>query len=452
MRIELLGGGGVRVPHLVHRLLAVRERLDLDEILLYDTDRRRAELMAGLCTALVRRRGPDLPLRVLDRPGGGGRVDFVLTAIRPGLDSGRARDERLCREVGLIAQETTGAVGFLMAMRTVAPLYQAVRASLETSPDAWVLNFTNPAGLMTEALTRQGVDRAVGLCDTPSHMLEQLEEALSVAPGSLDAHYFGLNHLGFFTALVDRDGRDRLGDVLARYDAIAEHVETLRYFSAETVRAIGQLPVEYVHFYLDRLDALRRQGESLGRGAQIEALNRELWRVVAGSLPNRPEEALDAYLRTMATRSATYLEAETGTRRGRSAEPEAYLDEAGYEVIAIRLMEALAGAGEGRLLLNVAGGGRVIGAPADEVYETSVRVDRDGIHVLDVTAPREWVRGLVGAVKSFERLALAAAAAPSRETFLAALTAHPLVADEGAALALLDHGRAAGLETLANLA
>ncbi len=452
MRLELLGGGGVRVPHLVYRVLAFKERLDLEEILLYDVDRRRAELMAALCTALARRRGVELPLRILDRPGGGGPVDFVLTAIRPGLDAGRARDERLCREAGLLGQETTGACGFLMALRTVGPLTDAVLRSLDTSPDAWVLNFTNPAGIMTEALGQHGVARALGLCDTPSHLLQEVENGLGLGPDGLDAHYFGLNHLGFFTALLDSEGRDRLPDLLKDYERLAERIDTLRYFPAEIVRAIGSLPVEYVHFYLDRTGTLARQARSEGRGGQIEGLNRTLWQAVADDMPGRPDAALDAYVKAMATRSATYLQAETGTARTQPAEWQTYLEEPGYEVVALRVIAALRGQGEARLLLDVAGGGAAVGAPAGEVYETSVLVDSAGVHVRPITPPSEWVRGLVGAVKAYERLTLRAAAEPTRETLLAALTAHPLVADVPSAIALLDKARAAGVEVVAGAA
>lgn len=452
MRLELLGGGGVRVPHLVYRLLAFKDRLDLDEILLYDADRRRVERMAALCTALAQRRGIDLPLRILDRPGGGGPVDFVLTAIRPGGDAGRARDERLCREVGLLGQETTGACGFLMALRTLGPLSEIVLRALETSPEAWVLNFTNPAGLMTEGLVRRGVSRTAGLCDTPSHLLEDLEAGLGLGPEGLEPHYFGLNHLGFFTALRDRDGRNHLPALLADYDRMATRIDTLRYFPAEVVRAIGNLPVEYVHFYLDRSGSLARQALSEGRGAQIEAINRTLWQAVADALPERPDDALDAYLKAMATRSATYLQAETGAARTQPPDWQSYLEEPGYEVVAIRVIEALRGAGDAQLLLDVAGGGAVVGAPPEEVYETLVRVDPQGLHVKPVTAPAEWVRGLVGAVKTYERLALDAAAEPSRESLLAALTAHPLVADAPRAIALLDRARDAGVEVVAGCA
>lgn len=454
MRIELLGGGGVRVPHLVYRLLKHRRELDLSEILLYDAVPARAAAMAALCEALVRRSGDaPLPLRVLDRPGGGGRVDFVLTAIRPGGDRGRARDEALCREVGLLGQETTGAGGFFMALRTLGPLTEAVGAALATSPAAWVLNFTNPAGLMTEALSALGVERVIGICDTPSHALAEIEQALDLEAGALTPDYFGLNHMGFFGALTDQSGTDRLPELFERYETLTARAETLRYFAPDVVRAIGALPVEYVHFYLDRRGAVERQARAeILRGAQIEALNTALWREVEAAMPDRPDTALDAYLRTMATRNATYFATETGASRRPLERPERYLESPGYEVVALAAMRALLGGPAATLMLDVPGGGARIGADAHEVFETTVRLDSSGVEVLAGRAPTGFVRGLVGAVKAFERLALEAWRRPGRAAVLAALLAHPLVADADAARRLLTLAEAAGVEGVAGVA
>ena len=448
MRIEVLGGGGVRVPHLVYRLLRHRSEIGLDEVLLYDSAPERAAAMGALLDALVARSGqPPLPIRVLERPDGGGRVDFILTAIRPGGDRGRARDEALCREVGLLGQETTGAGGMFMAIRTLGPLTEAVLRSLEASPDAWVLNFTNPAGLMTEALSALGVRRAIGICDTPSHFLQEIETALGVGAGALTPDYFGLNHLGFFSALVDQEGVDRLPGLLGRYEGYMPEIETFRYFAPAVVRAIGALPVEYVHFYLDRRGAVARQAQAdILRGAQVEGLNRNLWERVMAALPDHPEGALDVYLETMMTRDATYFATETGAARRAPERPEAYLEHPGYEVVALAAMRALTGGESVTLMLDVPGGGERIGAPAHEVFETAVAVDASGVRVVPGGPPGEFVRGLVAAVKSYERLTLEAWRHPSREAQLAALLAHPLVADGDAAVRLLDLAAKAGVE------
>lgn len=452
MRLELLGGGGLRVPHLVYRLMTLREELDLEEILLYDVDRRRAETMAALCEELGRRQDTPVRLKVLDVPRPPDPVDFVLTAIRPGGDRGRARDEAVCREVGLLGQETTGAVGFLMALRTARPLVEGVLEALSPNPSAYVLNFTNPAGIMTDALCRAGVDKAVGLCDTPSHFLLELAEGLGLAEDDLQADYFGLNHMGFFTALTDKAGKDRLPDILGRLEELSQTVRPLGYFPPDVLRALGNLPTEYLHFYLDRRGSLSRQAATpISRGAQIETLNARFWERVHGSATPAADQVLDSYLEVMSTRSATYLRAETGSAYERQVDPKSYLDHPGYEAIAISAIQAVRGGPPARLMLDVAGGGESVGIQSPDVYETSVLVDQSGIHPKSVTAPSPVAQSLIASVKTYERLTLEAISHPGPDALLAALLAHPLVADGPLAMAFLDRAAAQGAEGVAGV-
>lgn len=449
MRLELLGGGGLRVPHLVYRLMTLREELGLEEILLYDTDHRRAETMAALCSELGTRRGTPVRLTVLDTPRPPGSVDFILTAIRPGGDHGRARDEAVCRRVGLLGQETTGAVGFLMALRTAGPLVETVLEALSRSPSAYVINFTNPAGLMTEALHRAGVTRVAGLCDTPSHFLLELADGIGVPEASLTADYFGLNHLGFFTALRDDRGIDRLPDVLGSLEDLSKTVRPLGYFPPEVLRALGNLPTEYLHFYLDRRGSLARQATTpVSRGAQIEALNERFWETVHRDGSTR---ILDTYLEVMATRSATYLRAETGSTYERQVDPTSYLEHPGYEAIAVQTMQALQGGAPARLMLDVAGGGESVGIQSSEVYETTVVVDTAGIHPRPVTPPSPIAHALIHSVKAYERLTLEAIRRPTPDALLAAVLAHPLVADGPVALSFLDEAAQQGAEGVAGV-
>lgn len=452
MRLELLGGGGLRVPHLVYRLMALRDELDLDEMFLYDVDRSRAETMARLCEALGSRTGTPIRLKVLDVPRPPDAVDFVLTAIRPGGDHGRARDEAVCRDAGLLGQETTGAVGFLMALRTAGPLVRTVLEALSRSPSAYVLNFTNPAGLMTEALAREGVNRVAGLCDTPSHFVLELAEGLGLAEDDLEVDYFGLNHLGFFTALRDRSGKDRLQEVLDNLDSLSQTVRPLGYFPKEVLHALGNLPTEYLHFYLDRHGSLARQSATpVSRGAQIEALNQTFWATVHGDRASSPTAILDTYGEIMATRSATYLRAETGSTYERTVDPSSYLEHPGYEAIAVRAMQALKGGSPTRLMLDVAGGGESVGIQSSDVYETSVLVDASGIHPRPVKTPSPVAQSLIDSVKTYERLTLAAIAHPQADALLAAILAHPLVADGPLAMAFLDRAAEAGVEGVAGV-
>ena len=448
-RILLLGGGGVRVPRLVHGLVDPRRHLPIEEIHLYDVDAARARAMALLCGELAREAGSRVRVAVAEALDALPRVDHILTAIRPGGDRGRARDEAVCKAVGVLGQETTGAAGFFMVLRTVPPLLEAVAAALAKSPDAWVLNFTNPAGVMTEALTRAGAQRVVGVCDTPSHLVEELAPALGVEAEAVVPSYTGLNHLGFFTRLEGPDGRDLLPVILDRYEELARVVRPLSYFPADWVRALGCLPVEYVHYYHDRAGTLARQaGASQGRGAQIEGLNRTLWAALDRLLPTDPAGALAAWREQMATRSATYMRVETGSPVRREVTAASYFEREGYEAVAIAVMQALAGEGGHTLVLDAPSAGTVAWAAADEVLELSFRVDAGGLMPTPGPALGGQALDLVMAVKAYERLALAAALEPTRQAMVAALAAHPLVGGEERAGAVLRAGAEAGVEVV----
>jgi 6-phospho-beta-glucosidase len=439
----------VRVPRLVHGLVDPARGLPIEEIHLYDTDVPRAEAMALLCRELAREARAEVRIEVAQSLDRLPAVDHILTAIRPGGDHGRARDEAVCRSVGLLGQETTGAAGFFMILRTVRPLLEAVSAALARSPDAWVLNFTNPAGVMTEALARAGAERVVGICDTPSHLVEELAPALGLAADRLVPSYTGLNHMGFFTGLADESGTDRLPEILARYEELSRAVRPLSYFPADWVRALGCLPVEYVHYYHDRAGTLQRQAAAAhGRGAQIESLNLGLWQALASFLPDNPPLALAVWREQMATRSATYMRAETGSPVLREVTAASYFTREGYEAVAIAVLQALAGEGERTLVLDAPARGAVAWAPPEEVFELSFRIGADGL----VPAPGPALGGdalaLLQSVKAYERLALQAALEPGEEAMVAALVAHPLVGGAERAHAVLRAAAAAGVEVV----
>lgn len=451
-RILVLGGGGVRVPRLVHGLVDPARALPIEEIHLYDVDGRRAAAMAVLCRELAREAGARVRIEVAARLDALPAVDHVLTAIRPGGDRGRARDEAVCKSAGLLGQETTGAAGFFMILRTARPLLEAVAAARVQSPEAWVLNFTNPAGVMTEALVQDGVARAVGVCDTPSHLVEELAPALGVDPDSLTPSYTGLNHMGFFTRLVDAGGADRLPEILARYEELSRVVRPLSYFPAAWVRSLGCLPVEYVHYYHDRAGTLARQAAAAqGRGGQIEDLNRALWQALDRLLPGDPAAALAAWRAQMATRSATYMRVETGSQVRREVSAATYFEREGYEAVAIALMQALAGRGARTLVLDAPSRGAIAWAGADEVFELSLRVDADGLRPVPGPPPGSEALALVRAVKAYERLALAAALHPTEDALVAALAAHPLMADEATARRVLTAAARAGVPVVAQV-
>src|SRR5688572_25988499 len=192
MKIAVIGGAGVRVPLLVNGLAGAA--LGIDEFALYDPDHERLAVIAGL----ARRRSGSA--RVTTHASSAAAIDgasFVITSIRVAGMEARVRDERAALDLGFVGQETVGPGGFAMAVRTIPPLLDYARQVMQRAPDAWIINFTNPAGLVTQALTSETGARVVGICDTPTEVFQEVAHALGVPAEECRFDYVGLNHLGF---------------------------------------------------------------------------------------------------------------------------------------------------------------------------------------------------------------------------------------------------------------
>src|ERR1044071_5983874 len=179
MKIALLGGGGFRVPMVYSALLARRERFALDAVTLYDVDERRLAQIQPVLEGLERERGARLPSMAttrLDEALEG--ADFVFCAIRVGNLDGRVVDEGVPLAEGVVGQETTGPGGLCFALRTVPVMVEIARRAAELAPQAWFVNFTNPAGLVTEAIRAHLGDRAIGICDSPAGLCRRVAAAL----------------------------------------------------------------------------------------------------------------------------------------------------------------------------------------------------------------------------------------------------------------------------------
>jgi 6-phospho-beta-glucosidase len=215
MRLTILGGGGFRVP-LVHRaLLADRRRTGITELVLYDVDKRRLDAI-GRVLAAQARDVPDAPLLVtttdLDDAVTG--ADFVFCAIRVGGLRGRVVDERVALDLGVLGQETVGAGGISYGLRTVPEAHRIAGRIARLAPAAWTINFTNPAGLVTEAMAAHLGDRVIGICDSPSGLVDRVVRAIGAEPASVRIDYAGLNHLGWLYGVhrLDKAGRAAASD------------------------------------------------------------------------------------------------------------------------------------------------------------------------------------------------------------------------------------------------
>ncbi len=429
-KVTILGGGGIRTPLLIHGL--VRAPLGLAEISLYDIDPERAGMMAALGREIVRQAGGAVaittPGTVEEAVTG---AEFVVSSLRVGGSEARARDERIAIEHGIAGQETTGLGGLAKALRTIPVMLEHARAVEQFAPEAWFISFTNPAGLMTQALSSLTRLRLIGICDTPSEMYHRLAESMGKPLAKVSCDYFGLNHLGWIRQVMV-DGENQLPEILAN-DQILRSLYHADLFDPEMIRTIGMLPSEYLFFYYEQQRALenqRRTGAS--RGAEVARLNQSLFAELQQSIVNgRMEEAIVQYREYLQRRSGSYmkLEAEAGTALGSGVElaEDPFEAPTGYHRIAIDVMTALRQNEPTQIVLNVANRGAIDDLAADDVVELPCLIDRHGPRPVESGPLPETVRGLVLAVKEYERLTIRASIEGSRDLAKLALMVYPLV-------------------------
>ena len=495
MKLTILGGGGFRVPLVYEAVATGATGLTVDEVALYDIDAERLATIAAVIEGL----GEEL--QAGGRVGGGetggegdgdggfggtdalptltvttdlreavAGADFVFSAVRVGGAEARTVDERVALNLGLLGQETIGPGGLAYALRTIPVALEIARAVAEDAPGAWVINFTNPAGIVTQAMRTVLGDRVVGICDTPIGLVRRVGRLLDVdlvagnkgADGqAAQVDYVGLNHLGWLRSVVV-DGEDRLPGLLAD-DAALEEIEEARLIGKDWVRADGALPNEYLYYYLHTSAAIDRitaaattRGEFLAKqqgdfyAAGVEAAGAERDSEGCCSSP------LDLWRETLHQREATYM-AESRDEERREEDVAG----GGYQEVALRLMTAIATGRPERMILDVGniGAGRedapaseriVPELPAETVLEVLCVVDGDGVHPLPV-APVELGRlGMMAALRSSERLIMEAAVTGSRDAAWRGFATHPLVSSPELGRLLLE-GYEAGHPQIAEL-
>ncbi|QCR51747.1 6-phospho-beta-glucosidase [Streptomyces sp. SGAir0924] len=417
----MLGGGGFRVPLVYGALLGDRAEGRVTDVVLHDVDAARlsavtrvlAEQAAGV---------PDAPAVTattdLDEALRG--ADFVFSAIRVGGLEGRAADERVALAEGVLGQETVGAGGIAYGLRTVPVAVDIARRTARLAPDAWVINFTNPAGLVTEAMSRHLGDRVIGICDSPVGLGRRIARVLGADPDRAFIDYVGLNHLGWVRGLRVA-GRDELPRLLAD-PALLGSFEEGRLFGPDWLRSLGAVPNEYLHYYYFNRETVRAYREAeRTRGAFLRDQQARFYEEMRH--PDTP--ALAAWDRTRAEREATYM-AENREAAG-AGEREADDLSGGYEKVALALMRAVARDERATLILNVRNRGTLSALDTDAVIEVPCLVDANGAHPVAVDPLPGHATGLVCAVKAVEREVLAAADTGSRTSAVRAFALHPLV-------------------------
>ena len=411
MKVAVIGAGSTYTPELVSGLSREGERIDVRELALHDVDAARLEVVGGMASRMLERQGfaGRLTLtRELDRALEG--ADFVLVQIRVGGQRARLSDETVPLACGCIGQETTGAGGLAKALRTVpVVLGIAERARELAAPGAWIVDFTNPVGIVTRALLDAG-HRAVGLCNVAISFQRSMAGLLDVQPERIVVDQVGLNHLTWVRA-VWLDGADVLPELLADHgDALAEQVELPLRLLAE----LGAVPSYYLHYFYRHDQVLDEQRDGVPRAAAVAEIEREL---------------LELYRDPSLAEKPPLLE-----RRGGAFYSEAATGLVGSIV-----------SGDGAVhVVDVRNEGTVAGLAPDDVVELPARVGSSGPEPLPQPPLAPELLGLVQHVAAYERLAVQAATTGDPAIVRKALLAHPLIGQDALAEELAERLLEAG--------
>jgi 6-phospho-beta-glucosidase len=394
MKIAVIGGGSTYTPELVSGLSRERERIDVRELVLQDINEERRQVVGGLAARMLEAQGFDGRLEItddLDRAVDG--ADFVLIQIRVGGQDARLVDETVPLACGCIGQETTGAGGLAKALRTVPVVLEIAERVRELAADgAWIVDFTNPVGIVTRALLDHD-HRAVGLCNVAIGFQRSFARLLGVEPERVQIDQVGLNHLSW-VRFVRLDGRDVLPELLAAHgDEIADQVTVARRLIDE----LGVVPSYYLHYFYGHDQVVAEQLEAVPRAAAVAEIERELLQLYR-------DPALVTKPRLLEQRGGAF-----------------------YSEAAIGLVGALAADTGETHIVDVRNEGTIGGLAADDVVEVPARVDRRGAAPLAQPPVAAELLGLMQHVAAYERLAARAALSGEPADVRKALLAHPLI-------------------------
>ncbi|MEV4329443.1 6-phospho-beta-glucosidase [Streptomyces sp. NPDC049597] len=419
MRLAVVGGGSTYTPELIDGFARMRDTLPVSELVLIDPAADRLELVGGLARRIFARQGHDgriVTTRDLD--AGVADADAVLLQLRVGGQAARQQDETWPLECGCVGQETTGAGGLAKALRTVPVVLGIAERVRRASPNAWIIDFTNPVGIVTRALLRAG-HRAVGLCNVAIGLQRKFAKLLDADPAGVHLDHVGLNHLTWETGvrLGGPDGTDMLPRLLAEHgDAIADDLRLPR----PLLDRLGVVPSYYLRYFYAHDEVVRELRTKPSRAAEVAEMERRL-------LTMYGDPALDEKPDLLARRGG------------------AFYSEAAVDLAA----SLLGGAGSPVQVVNTWNEGTLPFLPDDAVVEVQARVGTDGAAPLAVPELDPLYAGLIADVTAYEDLALDAALRGGRDRVFKALLAHPLIGQYAYAEKLTDQLIAHNREHLA---
>jgi 6-phospho-beta-glucosidase len=415
MKLTVVGGGSTYTPELIDGFARLRDTLPVEELVLVDPAAERLELVGGLARRIFAKQGHDGRIvTTSDLDAGVDGADAVLLQLRVGGQAAREQDETWPLECGCVGQETTGAGGLAKALRTVPVVLDIAERVRRTNPDAWIIDFTNPVGIVTRALLQAG-HKAVGLCNVAIGFQRKFAGLLGLTPSDVHLDHVGLNHLTWETGV--RLGGPEGEDVLPKL--LTEHGDTIAadlHLPRPLLDRLGVVPSYYLRYFYAHDEVVRELGTKPSRAAEVAAMERELLRMYG-------DPALDEKPELLARRGG------------------AYYSEAAVDLAA----GLLGGGGSPYQVVNTLNRGTLPFLPGDAVIEVQAAVGPKGPTPLAVPDVDPLFAGLMAHVTAYEDLALAAALRGGRDRVFKALLAHPLVGQyeyaEGLTDRLIAHNR-----------
>ncbi|NLW10591.1 MAG: 6-phospho-beta-glucosidase [Clostridiaceae bacterium] len=417
MKITIIGAGSSYTPELIEGLIARCDSLRVDEIALVDIEsgRYKLEIIEAFSKRMITRSGLEIRISSgMDRKAALTGSSYVITQIRVGGLAAREIDEKIPTEYGVLGQETTGAGGMAKALRTIPVILDIAHEMEALCPQAWLINFTNPSGIVTEAVHKYSDIHCLGLCNAPMNMQRTLAANLKLGPEDVAVKYIGLNHLSWISRIWVR-GQDLTDELFAQQNFIDQVASILgdEPVNKKIVSGNKLIPSYYLKYFYHPARQIRDDKQALADGSgtravQVEHVEKELFELYALETTDTKPEQL--------------------SKRGG----------AWYSEAALSLIESLESTTGGMHIVNVLNQGAISDLPTACVVETNCFVDRSGVRPLAAGALPAEISGFVHTIKGYEQLVIEAAVRGSRDHALAAMLLNPLIADADIAQPLLD--------------
>jgi 6-phospho-beta-glucosidase len=410
MKICVIGGGSSYTPELLDGLIDRADKIGLDKVALHDIDSSRLEIVGGFIERMARKKGARLHIKKttdLSLAVKGSR--FVIAQVRVGQSKARKKDEELGARHGLIGQETTGVGGFSKALRTVPVMINAAKEMEKHSPEAILINFTNPSGLITEAILNNTDVNTIGLCNIPVTFHIEAAKAIGCDVEDIELDYIGLNHLSWIRGIKVK-GEDVTERLLSQAvtGALPANFDELDY-PPDFLKALKMVPMHYLRYFYMTNEMLAEQNKKeITRAEEVMEIEAELMEIYADPKNNIKPESL--------------------SKRGG----------AHYSLAALKLIEAVLFNKGDVQILNVKNYGAISSLPDNSVIETPCRVDKNGASPIPAKNPGPEVIGLIRQIKSYEELTIKAATKKDYQAALMALMTHPLGPDADNVKTVLD--------------